>query len=79
MVQGIAKPHMRAMAAAIVIVVISLVGGGLGPLLVGILNDWLNPRFGPEAVRYSLLIVIVLLILAAGALAARNLRVARTS
>jgi predicted MFS family arabinose efflux permease len=59
MAQGVAKPHMRSMAAAIVIFMLSLVGAALGPLIVGILNDWLEPRFGAEAVRYSLLIVIV--------------------
>ena len=59
MAQGVAKPHMRAMAAAIVIFMLSLVGAALGPLIVGILNDWLEPRLGAEAVRYSLLIVIV--------------------
>lgn len=59
MAQGVAKPHMRAMAAAIVIFMLSLVGAALGPLIVGMLNDGLEPRFGEEAVRYSLLIVIV--------------------
>jgi len=40
------------------------------------LNDWLDPRFGVEAVRYSLLIVIVPHTLAAifNLLAARTLR-----
>ena len=76
MAQGVAKPHMRSMAAAIVIAMISLVGAALGPLVVGVLNDWLDPRFGVEAVRYSLLIVIVPHTLAAifNLLAARTLR-----
>ena len=59
MAQGVAKPHMRSMAAAIVIFMLNLVGAALGPLIVGMLNDWLDPRFGVEAVRYSLLIVII--------------------
>jgi MFS family permease len=76
MAQGVARPHMRAMAAAIVIFMLSLVGAALGPLIVGILNDWLDPRFGAEAVRYSLLIVIVPHTLASifNLLAARTLR-----
>ena len=76
MAQGVAKPHMRAMAAAIVIFMLSLVGAALGPLIVGILNDWLEPRLGAEAVRYSLLIVIVPHTLASifNLLAARTLR-----
>jgi len=76
MAQGVAKPHMRSMAAAIVIFMLNLVGAGLGPLIVGILNDWLDPRFGVEAVRYSLLIVIVPHTLASifNLMAARTLR-----
>ncbi len=76
MAQGVAKPHMRSMAAAIVIFMLSLVGTSLGPFIVGVLNDWLEPRFGAEAVRYSLLIVIVPHTLASifNLLAARTLR-----
>ena len=76
MAQGVAKPHMRSMAAAIVIFMLNLVGAALGPLIVGVLNDWLDPRFGAEAVRYSLLIVIVPHTLASifNLLAARTLR-----
>jgi predicted MFS family arabinose efflux permease len=76
MAQGVAKPHMRSMAAAIVIFMLNLVGAALGPLIVGILNDVLDPRFGVEAIRYSLLIVIVPHTLASifNLLAARNLR-----
>jgi predicted MFS family arabinose efflux permease len=76
MAQGIAKPHMRSMAAAIVIFMLSLVGAALGPLIVGMLNDWMEPRFGAEAVRYSLLIVIIPHTLASifNLLAARTLR-----
>jgi MFS family permease len=76
MAQGVAKPHMRSMAAAIVIFMLNLVGAALGPLIVGVLNDFLEPRFGTEAVRYSLLIVIVPHTLASifNLLAARTLR-----
>jgi MFS family permease len=76
MAQGVAKPHMRAMAAAIVIFMLSLVGAALGPLIVGMLNDWLEPSLGAEAVRYSLLIVIVPHTLASifNLMAARTLR-----
>ena len=76
MAQGVAKPHMRSMAAAIVIFMLNLVGAALGPLVVGMLNDWLDPRFGAEAVRYSLLIVAIPHTLASifNLLAARTLR-----
>ena len=58
--------RMRAMTAAILIFVINLVGLGLGPLVVGALNDALNPRFGVEAIRYSLIFVQALMLLLAG-------------
>ena len=76
MVQALAKPHMRAMAAAGVLFVMNLGGLGLGPTVIGVMNDWLQPRFGIEAIRVSLLIIGLPHILAAvfGLWAARTLR-----
>ncbi len=34
-----------------------IVGLGLGPLAVGVMNDALAPRYGDEAIRYSLLCI----------------------
>ena len=48
---------MRALATAIFLFVINLVGMGLGPLVVGIMSDLLEPRFGHESLRYALLII----------------------
>ena len=61
---------------AIVVFAINLVGMGLGPLIVGALNDALAPRFGLEAVRYSLMVAAIPHTLAAvfNLLAARTLR-----
>lgn len=55
MLQGVARPRMRAMSAALTMLLINLIGMGLGPLVVGALNDQLAPTLGDEAVRYSLL------------------------
>ena len=76
MVQGLAKPHMRAMAAASVLFVMNLGGLGLGPTIIGFMNDWLTPRFGVEAIRVSMLVIGVPHVVAAvfGILAARTLR-----
>ena len=57
MTQGLAKLRMRALASAIVLFIANLIGLGLGPLVVGVINDQLHPTFGDEAVRYSLLLV----------------------
>jgi MFS family permease len=59
MVQGISPPQMRATASAIVSFLLHLIGMGLGPLAVGALSDLLSPRFGPEALRYALLVIAV--------------------
>jgi MFS family permease len=76
MTQGVAPPRMRALAAAIVVFAINLVGMGLGPVVVGALNDFLAPTYGLEAVRYSLMVAAVPHTLAAifNLLAARDLR-----
>jgi hypothetical protein len=55
MAQSLARPHMRAMASALIVFLLNLIGMGLGPLLVGGLNDLLEPALGLEAVRYSLM------------------------
>ncbi len=76
MAQGLAPPRMRAVASALVVFLLNLVGMGLGPLAVGALNDLLAPRLGLEAVRYSLLVAALPHTLAAAfnLLAARSLR-----
>ncbi|MCH2169694.1 MFS transporter [Myxococcota bacterium] len=72
--QSLAKPHMRAMASAILVFLLNLIGMGLGPLVVGVLNDVFAPHFGTDAIRYSLMLAIIPHSLAA----IFNLRAART-
>jgi MFS family permease len=57
MTQGLVPPSMRATASAINLFVVNLVGLGLGPFLMGYLNDALAADFGDESIRYSLLSV----------------------
>jgi MFS family permease len=57
--QTLVKPHMRALASAILLFILNLIGLGLGPLFAGFLSDQLRPGFGIESIRYSLLIVAV--------------------
>lgn len=49
-------PHRRATALAIFNLGLTMIGGGLGPLLVGLLSDMLVPHFGNEALRWALAI-----------------------
>lgn len=56
-VQGLVPLRMRAMASAVLLFVLNLIGLGLGPQLVGVLNDVFHPSSGDLAIRYSLLII----------------------
>lgn len=57
LIQGLAPVKLRALWAAITLLVINLIGLGIGPTLIGVLSDLLEPRFGEESLRYALLIV----------------------
>ena len=57
--QFLARPRMRAMSVAIHLFVVSILGGGVGPWLVGRLSDTLAADYGDEAIRYALLTVVV--------------------
>jgi predicted MFS family arabinose efflux permease len=74
--QGLVRPHMRALASALLLFVINLIGLGMGPQAVGILNDLFAGTFGAHAIRYSLLLVAIVNLWSAVhfALAARSLR-----
>ncbi len=75
--QALVPPHMRAQAAAVLLLVLNLIGMGLGPQLIGILSDVLAPRFGAESIRWALLGVVALGALWSSvhyALAAKTLR-----
>jgi hypothetical protein len=78
MTQTLAKPHMRAMASAVLLFVVNLLGLGAGPLFIGVLWDVLTPRLGSvDALRYALLGTIVVCAAWSAvhfALAARTLR-----
>jgi MFS family permease len=52
--QELAEPASRATASALNLLILTLVGSGLGPTLVGIANDLLAGSLGDGAVRWSL-------------------------
>jgi hypothetical protein len=47
--------RMRALWAAITLLVINLVGLGLGPTLIGVISDVLRPTFGEESLRWAMI------------------------
>jgi predicted MFS family arabinose efflux permease len=53
--QGLVRLRMRAAASAILLFLLNIIGLGLGPQCAGILSDLLQPAFGSESMRYSLL------------------------
>ena len=55
--QGLADVRMRAMAAALLLLITNLIGGGIGPQAVGIMSDYLAAGFHQDSLRYSLLAV----------------------
>ncbi len=57
--QALVPPTMRAQAAAVLLLILNLIGMGMGPQLVGLLSDLLAPRFGEASIRYALLGTIV--------------------
>lgn len=58
-VQNLAPPRMRGQGAAILLLILNLIGLGVGPQLVGVLSDLLRPTFGEESLRYALLSTII--------------------
>lgn len=59
MVQGLAGLRRRAVASALYYFVVNLIALGLGPLMVGMASDAFNARYGVDALRYSILAVVV--------------------
>lgn len=55
--QSLVALRMRATTSALVLLIINVIGLAFGPLLTGMLSDFLEPRFAEESMRYSLLIV----------------------
>lgn len=56
-VQGLVSLRMRSVASALMLLLINTIGLAIGPLATGMLSDALEPLFGIESMRYSLLII----------------------
>lgn len=69
-------PAMRALASAILFFVINLIGLGLGPVTAGLLSDWLSGIYGSDGLRYAMLIIgmVGILAIVMFAMAAKHLR-----
>ncbi|MGX7894935.1 MFS transporter [Tsuneonella sp. HG222] len=49
-----AKPFDRGLTATVMLAASGLIGGGLGPFIVGVISDWLAPTLGPGGLRYGI-------------------------
>jgi len=56
MTQAVVKVRARSLGVAVHLLLVNLVGLGLGPVLIGWLNDRLAVDFGDEAIRYTMLL-----------------------
>jgi hypothetical protein len=52
-------PHLQPVASAILALPMSLMGLGLGPLLVGIMSDRVFAAHGEDSLRYALVVIQV--------------------
>ena len=62
-IQTLSPDNMRAQAAAIFLFLFNLIGMGLGPLVIGVLSDLLEPVFGLDSLRYAMSITMLLVFL----------------
>jgi MFS family permease len=55
LMQRLVPDEMRATMMAVVMLLANLIGFGAGPQVVGLLSDWLMPRWGSDSLRYAML------------------------
>lgn len=58
--QTLVPPRMRGMSSTILSLALSLFGFGVVPLVMGVINDFLAPSVGIEAIRYSMVAATLL-------------------
>ncbi|MBT6245041.1 MAG: MFS transporter, partial [Gammaproteobacteria bacterium] len=58
MTQALVTLRMRAVASAILLFMLNIIGMGLGPYFVGIISDLFTPEFAIDSLRYALCIAV---------------------
>ena len=66
-VQNTVPPRARSTSAAVLLLVLNLIGLGGGPLFVGVLSDAFKPHYGVDSLRLALLALTPVLLLVMGA------------
>lgn len=84
-IQNLAPQNMRALASAMLLFILNIIGLGLGPFLVGVLSDLLEPSYGIQSLRYAIIISTIAYFwagthfLLAGRSIVKDLQAARTA
>lgn len=60
MIHGTVPRRLRVLASSIFLLVLTLLGSGGGPLLIGLGSDLLSDRYGGESLKYAMLAVKLL-------------------
>jgi|APThiThiocy_cv2_1041547.scaffolds.fasta_scaffold00233_85 MFS family permease len=64
LVQNAAAPDRRAISGALFLLLNYLIGGGLGPVYVGRISDWLKPVWGADALGIGLAACVPVMLIA---------------
>jgi MFS family permease len=62
---GLVGSRMRATAWALIMAVTLMLGNALGPQVVGLVSDWIEPTFGQYSLRYAMLSILIMNVWAA--------------
>ena len=66
LIQNLSPLKLRAFGAALFFFILSMIGVGLGPFYIGVLSDFLIPRFGEaDALRWALTTLAPIWVIAA--------------
>lgn len=57
MIQTLAPMRMRAVWAAVTLLIINLIGLGIGPTMVGVLSDFFAADYGEQSLKQALLVI----------------------
>ena len=59
MTQGLVTLRMRAVASALLLFMLNIIGMGLGPYFVGVASDMLSPDYEIDSLRYALCLCVL--------------------
>jgi predicted MFS family arabinose efflux permease len=74
--QTLLPPQLRALGASIMLFAINMLGSGAGVFSVGLMSDWLTPRYGTAGLQHAIALSQIACLFGAGAIfyAARQLK-----